>query len=231
MRDTVRADPAVRTHRTPGYIAKEDDMADDNRYGSYGGGFGRDYERNDDYRGYSQSTSYGSQDDRHRGFGAYSQGGGYGQQDQRDRASSYDRPQGYDRDRERDNARFGNTDANRSVPIDETDRLIASDKVEGTPVYDRRGNRLGTILNFMVEKRQGRVEYAVLSFGGFLGMGARHYPLPWNQLTYDERQGGYVVDLTERDLDRAPSHRAGEARFDRRYSSAIDSYYGSGGRS
>lgn len=212
-------------------------MADDNRYGG-GGSYGRDYDRKDDRRGYGQSSGsyddrsrggFGSYDDRSRGsFGAYSQGGSY---DQRDRSSAWDRSRtesrDRDRDRDRDNARFGNIDQDRDVAIDETERLIASDKVEGTPVYDRRGNRLGSILNFMVEKRQGRVEYAVLTFGGFLGLGARHYPLPWNQLTYDERQGGYVVDITERDLDRAPSHRAGEASFDRRYSSAIDSYYGS----
>lgn len=215
-------------------------MADDNRYG--GGSSGRDYDRNDDWRGYGQSS--GSYDDRGRSgrqndqgrsgsFGAYSQSGSYNQpsydQRDRDRSSAWDRSrtESRDRDRERDNTRFGNVDQDRDVAIDETERLIASDKVEGTPVYDRRGNRLGSILNFMVEKRTGRVEYAVLTFGGFLGLGARNYPLPWDQLTYDERQGGYVVDITERDLDRAPSHRAGEARFDRRYSSAIDSYYGS----
>lgn len=115
----------------------------------------------------------------------------------------------------------------RGVPMDETDRLIASDKVEGTRVYDRRGNRLGHIENFMVEKRSGRVEYAILSFGGFLGLGERHYPLPWQVLDYDERLGGYVVDITERDLERAPSHRAGEApRWDMAYSQGVYGFWG-----
>ena len=58
-----------------------------------------------------------------------------------------------------------------SVATDETNRLIASDKVEGTAVYNRQGERLGSIYNFMVDKRSGQVEYAVLSFGGFLGIG------------------------------------------------------------
>ncbi len=122
------------------------------------------------------------------------------------------------------------TDNDSEIATEETESLIASNKVEGTAVYNRKGERLGEVYNFMVDKRSGQVAYAVLAFGGFLGMGTRHYPLPWNQLTYDERQGGYVVDVTERDLDRAPSHRAGEAHFDRRYSSAIDSYYGSSAR-
>jgi sporulation protein YlmC with PRC-barrel domain len=76
------------------------------------------------------------------------------------------------------------------VATDETDRLIASDKVEGTKVYDRQGERLGSVYNFMVDKRSGKVEYAVLSFGGFLGIGDSYYPLPWKALTYDTGQGG-----------------------------------------
>lgn len=105
--------------------------------------------------------------------------------------------------------------------------LIASDRVEGTPVYDHDGERLGTIENFMVGKRSGRVEYAVLSFGGFLGIGERHYPLPWDELNYDENEGGYVVDITEEDLERAPSHRAGDdMNYDRGYGSDVRHYYG-----
>ena len=72
-----------------------------------------------------------------------------------------------------------------SAETDETDRLIASNKVEGTAVYNRQGERLGSIYNFMVDKRSGQVEYAVLSFGGFLGIGEDYYPLPWKALTYD----------------------------------------------
>ena len=58
-----------------------------------------------------------------------------------------------------------------SVATDETGRLIASNKVEGTAVFNRQGERLGSVYNFMVDKRSGQVEYAVMSFGGFLGMG------------------------------------------------------------
>ena len=65
-----------------------------------------------------------------------------------------------------------------SAETDETDRLIASNKVEGTAVSNRQGERLGSVYNFMVDKRSGHVEYAVLSFGGFLGIGDSYYPLP-----------------------------------------------------
>jgi len=127
----------------------------------------------------------------------------------------------------RDNRRFDNRDEEHRVPRNETERLIASDKVEGTRVYSRDGDRLGTVENFMVEKRSGRVEYAVLSFGGAMGMGGRHYPIPWQMLTYDDQRGGYVVDLTRQELERAPSHRAGQdQRFGRDYEADIHGYYG-----
>lgn len=117
--------------------------------------------------------------------------------------------------------------ARRSVNRRETGSLIASDKVEGTPVYDPDGERLGTIENFMVGKRSGRVEYAVLSFGGFLGIGERHFPIPWDELSYDEDEGGYIVSMTERDLEEAPSHRAGQnIDYGRGYGADVRHYYG-----
>ena len=80
-----------------------------------------------------------------------------------------------------------------SMVTDETDELIASNKVEGTAIYNRQGERIGTLHHFMVGKRSGQVAYAVMSFDGFLGMGENYYPLPWNELTYDTNLGGYVV--------------------------------------
>jgi sporulation protein YlmC with PRC-barrel domain len=111
---------------------------------------------------------------------------------------------------------------------DETDRLIASDKVEGTAVYNRQGERLGSVYNFMVDKRSGQVEYAVLSFGGFLGIGEDYYPLPWKALTYDTSQGGYVVDLDKDRLRNAPNYAASDNPDwrDPDYGRRIDDYYG-----
>jgi hypothetical protein len=103
--------------------------------------------------------------------------------------------------------------SSRSLETDESTDLISSNKVEGTAVYDRQGNKLGEVYNFMVGKRSGRVAYAVLTFGGLLGMGGSHYPLPWSTLDYDPEKGGYVVDLDKDQLSRAPSHGATEDGF------------------
>src|ERR671926_529074 len=100
-------------------------------------------------------------------------------------------------------------EAATSVPVDETDRLISSSKVEGTAVYNTQGERLGTVSNFMVDKFTGQVAYAVLSFGGFLGLGESYHPLPWKVLTYDTKMGGYVVDLDKSKLEGAPSYTSG----------------------
>ena len=91
-----------------------------------------------------------------------------------------------------------------SVARDETHDLIAADKVEGTRVYNRAGDLLGTVDEVMIGKRSGKVAYAVMSFGGFLGIGERYHPLPWNVLTYDEDKGGYVIDVGEEQLRSAP---------------------------
>lgn len=117
--------------------------------------------------------------------------------------------------------------ANSDVATDETMELIASNKVEGTAVYNRNHERLGTIYNFMVEKRSGQVEYAVLSFGGFLGMGNDYYPLPWDMLSYNEGAGGYVVDLDKQLLENAPHYSAGsEPTYNRTYGEEIYGHYG-----
>ncbi|WP_245215859.1 PRC-barrel domain-containing protein [Pararoseomonas baculiformis] len=94
--------------------------------------------------------------------------------------------------------------------LDSNRRLISADKVEGTAVYNRAGDRLGTIEDVMIDKISGRVAFAVMSFGGFLGMGENHHPLPWSVLTYDTAKGGYVVDLTREQLEGAPSYAAAE---------------------
>ena len=93
---------------------------------------------------------------------------------------------------------------------DESIRLISSSKVEGTPVIGRKGERLGRIENFMVDKYSGRVAYAVLSFGGTFGLGESLFPLPWSLLTYDPAKEGYVLNVTKELLGTAPRFRASE---------------------
>ena len=112
------------------------------------------------------------------------------------------------------------------IAVNETERLIAADKVEGTPVYNRAGERLGSVYNFMVDKLTGQVAYAVMSFGGFLGIGERYHPLPWKALTYDTRPGGYVVDVSREQLERAPSYTLEEMPWaDPKYGRGIYDYY------
>jgi hypothetical protein len=114
-----------------------------------------------------------------------------------------------------------------TIARDETFDLISSDKVEGTHVYNRDGEHLGTITNFMVGKRDGKVRYAILTFGGLFGMGDRHYPLPWEVLTYDTDKGGYAVDLDKDVLKNAPSfERGSEPSYDRTYDEQVQGYYG-----
>jgi hypothetical protein len=91
--------------------------------------------------------------------------------------------------------------------------LIASDRVEGTPVRRSAGDKIGTIERLMIDKLSGNVAYAVLSFGGFLGMAQKHLPIPWARLKYEPLLGAYHLELTDEELSRAPSFTA-DADFD-----------------
>jgi hypothetical protein len=106
----------------------------------------------------------------------------------------------------------------------ESQVLVASDRIEGTPVFVADGRRIGRIERLLIEKPTGKVNYAVLSFGGFLGIGANHYPIPWSLLTYNEKLGGYQVSLTEEQVMNAPKLVPSRG-FDRSDRSAIDDYW------
>jgi sporulation protein YlmC with PRC-barrel domain len=109
----------------------------------------------------------------------------------------------------------------------ETHRLIASDKVEGTAVYSPQNDKLGTISNVMIDKKSGKSEYAVMEFGGLFGLGSDHYPVPWDMLTYDTDQGGYVVNLTKEQLTDAPRYaREDTPEYTDDYGRTVYGYYG-----
>ena len=91
-----------------------------------------------------------------------------------------------------------------SLEARETHALIGSDKVEGTAVYRSNGEKVGSIARVMIGKQSGKVGYAVMSFGGFLGIGEDYYPVPWSMLKYDTNLGGYRVGVTEDQLKGAP---------------------------
>jgi hypothetical protein len=103
------------------------------------------------------------------------------------------------------------TDTLQSEPQSrQSHTLIASDRVEGTPVRRADGEKIGTIQRLMIDKLSGSVAYAVLSFGGFLGMGQKHAPIPWARLNYDPTLGAYQLELSNEELSGAPSFAAGE---------------------
>ena len=84
--------------------------------------------------------------------------------------------------------------------------VISSDRVNGTNVYNPAGEKLGSIDSLMIDKLSGRVRYAVMEFGGFLGIGTDRYPLPGDTLKYEPSQGGYVVSLAKEQLENAPRY-------------------------
>jgi sporulation protein YlmC with PRC-barrel domain len=104
--------------------------------------------------------------------------------------------------------------------------VISSDKVEGTSVYNLADEKLGSIDDLMIDRQSGQIKYAVLEFGGFLGMGTDRYPIPWTMLKYNSDKGGYVVPLDKAMLKDAPKYTEASApSYDSAYGQKVNSYY------
>ena len=103
--------------------------------------------------------------------------------------------------------------------------LISSEDVEGTNVYGPGGDAVGEIDHLMIDKMSGRVTYAVMSFGGFLGLGHSHYPVPWAALKYDTSLGGYRTGITEQQLKDAPAF-SDNSWGDRNWETQTHRHYG-----
>ncbi len=109
---------------------------------------------------------------------------------------------------------------------DETVTLISADKVSGTDVYNPEGESLGEVKDVMLDKQSGRVAYAIMSYGGFIGMGKDYFPLPWSTLHYDTDKGGYVVNLSKDQLKGGPHYEPARIpEWDRAYEGKIHDYY------
>ncbi len=106
--------------------------------------------------------------------------------------------------------------------------LIESDRVEGTEVYGADKTHIGSVKRLMIDKRSGQVAYAVLGFGGFLGLGEESFTVPWTKLAYDNELGGYRTDLSADQVKGAPDFARGENQnwADRDKERDLHSYYG-----
>ena len=105
--------------------------------------------------------------------------------------------------------------------------VISSSRVNGTHVYNPAGDKLGSIDSLMIDKLSGKVRYAVMEFGGFLGIGTDRYPLPWDTLKYDTGIQGYVVSLAKDRLENAPRYaQETTPEYTDDYGRRVYDYYG-----
>ena len=103
--------------------------------------------------------------------------------------------------------------------------MVSSGDVNGTAVYSPAGDHLGQIDHLMIDKTSGNIAYAVMTFGGFLGIGSEEHPLPWKKLSYDTNLGGYVTNVTQEQLTGAPTRSDGWFE-DRDYARRSYDHYG-----
>ena len=113
--------------------------------------------------------------------------------------------------------------ADKTAPVEV---LIQSNKADAMRVLSREGDRIGHLHVYMLHKRSGRAAYAILSIGGFLGMGKAFYPLPFHLLDYDPVADDYRVTIDRRLLEGGPSWANTAPVFDQAYADRVASYYG-----
>lgn len=82
---------------------------------------------------------------------------------------------------------------------------IRASKVIGTSVYNSTGDKIGTVEDVVLDKLSNNIMFAVVGFGGFLGMNEKYHPLPWSTLDYEKNKEGYVVNVTKEQLAAAPA--------------------------
>lgn len=87
---------------------------------------------------------------------------------------------------------------------------IRATRVIGTSVYNIAGEKIGEIEDIMLDKSASRIMFAVIGFGGFLGINEKYHPIPWSLLDYDENRGGYFVPMTKEQIKAAPAHSISE---------------------
>jgi sporulation protein YlmC with PRC-barrel domain len=115
---------------------------------------------------------------------------------------------------------------NEQLKQDETGRLISADKVKGTAVHNPEGESLGTIENIMIDKPSGKVAYAVLAFGGILGMGKDRRALPWEVLEYHTEQDAYVINVDTDRLRNGPAYSDADTNWeDPAWGQKVHDYY------
>jgi len=106
--------------------------------------------------------------------------------------------------------------------------VVAADTLTGDRVVNRQKEDLGTIEHLMIDVKKGRVAYAVLSFGGFLGVGDKLFAIPWNALRVDTAENQLILDVDKQILERAPGfdkdHWPNMA--DHAWGAEVSSYYG-----
>lgn len=96
------------------------------------------------------------------------------------------------------------------APRAETSKLITASRIKDTAVFNSFGDKIGTVADMSIDRTTGQVTYALMSFGGFLGIGEKFHPLPWDVLKYNTEREGYVIPLTKEELQDAPSYTSEE---------------------
>lgn len=111
-------------------------------------------------------------------------------------------------------------------PVSPTNTLLCSSHPISTiKMTGRDGDALGSVYSLMINKRTGQAAFVILTVGGFIGIGKSYYPLPFQLLSYDQVDDGYIVKIDKRLLEGGPSWTSTAPEFDQAYADRVAKYY------
>lgn len=105
-----------------------------------------------------------------------------------------------------------------------THGLLASTDIAGTPVYSDNGEQVGTVDHIVFDPVKGRLAYAVMAFGGFLGLGEHTYSIPWASVRFDTERRAFVTGISKEQIESAPE-RPDDWHLDRRWEERTFDHY------
>ena len=107
----------------------------------------------------------------------------------------------------------------------EASRFISTEQIRGTDIFNQAGDYIGRIEYLMIDKESGKVAFAIVQFGGFLGIGSKRRALPWSVLSYQRALNRYIVDAEDDVIRKTPGFLGDEDYLDPNWVKILHQHY------
>jgi sporulation protein YlmC with PRC-barrel domain len=111
------------------------------------------------------------------------------------------------------------------MTVRKTHSLIATNHINGSTILSDSGEKIGTVDHLVLDAVNGKIAYAVVAFGGFMGLGEHSYSIPWGSVRFNPEENVFVTHVTLEQLKSAPD-RPNHWHGDREWEERIFDHFG-----